>query len=257
MKNPACGRDHPVTPTRTFSHTGFPAIPLAQRTAAFTMDDPIPKSHLRTYEALFQDPPPGDLDWKAVRALVTSISEAAPVAQGMLRLTRRGRTLVLHNDRHKGRISDEDVRMVRRFLEGPSSPEAAATAAGARLVVVLSDRDARVFRIASNEGEPEKLLPYDPQNAGRTLIYMRDDPKAEPDAGREGFAEALARTMRGAAAITLVARGKVAETGLKKLADYLSGPQSMLNLKAKFVAMPELNPTPDQILAKVKALGTK
>ncbi|MGD9688696.1 MAG: hypothetical protein AB7K52_02955 [Phycisphaerales bacterium] len=208
--------------------------------------------HRATYEAVFQEPCPAELDWKSVRAMLMAISTAAAPVQGVVRLTRRGRTFAIHADRHKGRIADEDVKLVRRFLEGPTGPEAAATAAGARLVVLVSSGDARVFRIGPGADGREALLPFDPCGVGRTLVYVQDRPDSVPDAGREGFDEALSRVLRGAADVVIMARGKTAGPGAKRLADYLGGPRSMISARVTSVVMMDPNPTPEQVLAKVK-----
>ncbi len=216
------------------------------------MDQPIPRAHQRTHDAVLQDPPPADLDWRLVRAMLGAIATATTEPHGRVRVERAGRVLVLHADRHKGRVSEADARMVRQFLEGTVVEPVGAD--GHHLVVVVNDKEARVYRVEPREGRAERLAPYDPQGAGRSMLYLQDAAGSTPTPEREGFSDAVSRALRGAGQITVLGRGKTAQDAVNRLTAHLREREPALAQRVGETALVETNPTPDQLLTKVRSL---
>ena len=81
-------------------------------------------------------------------------------------------------------------------------------AGGARLLVVLSRRAARVYACELRNSAPQRLIPYDRNGFGRHLHRAEDYDVTElATRGHEQFAGAVADTLRGAGALLLLGSG--------------------------------------------------
>ena len=59
-------------------------------------------SHRSTYEAVFQHPVARNLDWRDVRAMLDALPDIVQQEHnGTLKVTRNGKTMVLHGPVHK------------------------------------------------------------------------------------------------------------------------------------------------------------
>ena len=72
-----------------------------------------------TYDALFRQPIPRDVQWRDVWAMLGGMAatEAVQEDSGTLKVTRNGRTLVLHRPRGKELADAKELTQVRNFLE--------------------------------------------------------------------------------------------------------------------------------------------
>ena len=75
-------------------------------------------SHRSTYEAVFQHPVARNLDWRDLRAMLGALPDVVQQEHnGTLKVTRNGKTLVLHGPGHKNVASVQELMNLRRFLE--------------------------------------------------------------------------------------------------------------------------------------------
>ena len=83
------------------------------------MKSALSESQQSTYSALFRQPLPRDLQWRDVWAMLGGMSatEAVQEDSGTLKITRNGRTLVLHRPRGKDLADAKELTQVRNFLE--------------------------------------------------------------------------------------------------------------------------------------------
>jgi hypothetical protein len=77
-------------------------------------------SHANTYQRLFQQPMPSNLQWRDVWSMLGAVADIITREddKGNLRLTQNGRTLTLHRPRGKDLADKEELIGVRHFLEG-------------------------------------------------------------------------------------------------------------------------------------------
>jgi hypothetical protein len=78
---------------------------------------PLTGSHLRTYQPIFQHPISHNLGWHDVHAMFRKLGQVEEEANGNLKVTRNGESLVLHPTSTKN-VEDADAVMeLRHFLQ--------------------------------------------------------------------------------------------------------------------------------------------
>jgi hypothetical protein len=180
----------------------------------------------RTQAALHRHPAPHDLAWGDVLALLERIAEVRPGRKGVFRVTRNGVMITLHAPRARVALTADELAEVKRFLErsaeGVSFP---IVPADTRLVVALDAGGARIHRIVPAVGEPRRLEPFEANGYAADLRATGGAGGVGGAAGpvRLGFYTELARALRGADEILLVAAGADASTALAALRAELRG----------------------------------
>jgi hypothetical protein len=83
------------------------------------MKSALSEAQQSTYAALFRQPLPRDVQWRDVWAMLGGMpaTEAVQENSGTLKVTRNGRTLVLHRPRGKDLADAKELTQVRNFLE--------------------------------------------------------------------------------------------------------------------------------------------
>jgi hypothetical protein len=83
------------------------------------MKSALSESHQSTYDALFRQPLARDLQWGDVWSMLGAMARTEAVREdnGNLKVTRNGRTLVLHRPRGKDLADVKELTQVRNFLE--------------------------------------------------------------------------------------------------------------------------------------------
>lgn len=83
------------------------------------MKSALSESHQSTYDALFRHPVARDVQWRDVWSLLGAVAGAEAVHEnnGSVKVTRNGRTLVLHRPRGKDIADAKELTQVRNFLE--------------------------------------------------------------------------------------------------------------------------------------------
>src|SRR5471030_2124981 len=104
----------------------------------------LSNTHQRTYDRIFQHPVSHNLEWRDVRSLFGHLGHMTEEANGNLKVTRNGQTLVLHAPQTKDVASTEELMQLRHFLERSETVAVDATAAEAHWLVVIDHREARI-----------------------------------------------------------------------------------------------------------------
>jgi hypothetical protein len=175
----------------------------------------------RTQAALHRHPAPHDLAWGDVIALLERIAEVRPGRKGVFKVTRNEVMITLHAPRARAALTADELAEVKRFLErsaeGVSVP---IVPPETRLVVALDAGGARVHRIVPALGEPRRLEPFE-ANGYAAHLRATGGPPGAAGPVRLGFYTELARALRGADEILLVAGGADAGAALDALRDVL------------------------------------
>jgi hypothetical protein len=126
------------------------------------------------------------------------------------------------------------------------------------LLVVLDHRQARIFRTVSAGAIPERIVPHDPDGAGRYLHYVQNDSNGQRRPEQKPFYEAVAASLRGATEILLFGGGTGASSAMEQLIAHLSHHHK--DLAARVVGsevVDESHTTEDQLLAKAREFYSK
>ena len=83
------------------------------------MKSALSEPHQSTYDALFRQPLPRDVQWRDVWSMLGGMAATQTVQEntGTLKVTRNGRTLLLHRPRGKDLADAKELTQVRNFLE--------------------------------------------------------------------------------------------------------------------------------------------
>ncbi len=150
--------------------------------------------HLHTFQAIFQHPLSHNLAWRDVHALLAELGQATPEANGHLKLTRHGETLVLHAPHGKDLGGDEAMSL-RRFLERSEAAAPDATGAEAHWLLVIDHQEARVFRAELQGAVPQRITPHPSEkyfrNAKHSQMTSRGKERPDPNTFFAPVAEAL------------------------------------------------------------------
>lgn len=163
----------------------------------------------RTCEALFRHPPPDDLEWRDVRALLGALAEVQEGRKGSFKATRRGVMATFRAPRDKEPLTADELLEVRSFLErsneGVSMP---VVAEETQLLVAIDADGARIYRIEMRASVPWRLDPFHANGYPAHLhsSRARPDGKLQPVSLR--FYKDVARSLRGAERILLLACGE-------------------------------------------------
>ncbi len=155
--------------------------------------DSLAGSHLRTYNMLFQHPVSHNLGWHDVHALFRRIGRVEEVANGNLKVTRNGHTIVLHPALAKDVGDTEEVLRLRHFVERSGEPTDAGDAA--HWLLVIDHREARIFSPKSGGGVTLQILPPEPSehfnHAPDSKDFSRGKERPDPKTYFKPVAEAL------------------------------------------------------------------
>ena len=173
--------------------------------------------HQSTYDAVFQHPIARNLQWRDVRSMLTSLSDATEEHSENLKFTRNGQTLTIHPPKRKDFSDVQELMQVRHFLERSATPVPPTAAEGIHLLVVIDHREARVFETEVHGSVPQRITPYDPQGSHRHLHNVEDDSNGQRKPELKTFYEAVVRSLNGAAAILIFG----SSTGSSSAMDHL------------------------------------
>jgi hypothetical protein len=214
-------------------------------------------SHRKTYQHIFQHPMTHNLEWRDVWSMFGAMpgTEAVEEANGNLKVTRNGETLVLHRPKHKDLADTDELMQVRHFLEKSDAKAPASPAAGTHLLVVIDHREARIYSAELQGSVPHKIEPYDPFGFGRDLHYNQDDSNGQRKPEQKSFYEAVAKTLAGAQKILLFGTGTGASSAMEVLlADLKKHHHEIAARVVGSVTIDEHHLTDNQLLAKAREL---
>lgn len=221
------------------------------------MESQLSGPHQKVYERLTQQRTPHNLQWREVWSMLGAIPDAAAVEddQGNLKVTRNGRTLVMHRPRGKDLADKKELTQVRHFLERSGVPAPVAVPAGTHLLVVIDHREARIFSTELHGSVPQRITPYDPFGYGRDLHYNQDDSNGQRKPEQKPFYEAVAKTLHAAEQILIFGTGTGASSAMERLVDELRlHHKDVAGRVVGTVAVDEHHLTEDQLLAKAREL---
>lgn len=156
---------------------------------------PLSGSHLRTYSTIFQHPVSHNLQWHDVHALFRHLGSLDEEANGNLKATRNGQTLVLHKPRTKDVAETDELMALRHFLERSEAGTAGTTAAETHWLLVIDHHTARIFQSEIHDSVPQRIVPHEPddyfRHAHNSKDFSRGQEKPEPNSFFEPVAKAL------------------------------------------------------------------
>lgn len=178
----------------------------------------LSRSNRRAYEALFRHPAPEDLEWGAVRALLAALAEVQEGRKGILKATRRGVMATFHAARDRQALSAHELYEVQSFLErsneGVSMP---VVAEETQLLVAVEADGARIYRIEMRASVPRGLVPFQANGYAAHLRSSLAQLDRQPQPVRLGFYREVARSLRGAERILLLACGEGGASAMEAL----------------------------------------
>jgi hypothetical protein len=183
------------------------------------MKNQLTGSHLSTYEAVFQHPVARNLVWRDVCSMLNALPNVVQQEHnGTLKVTRNGKTLVLHGPAHKNVADVQELMDLRRFLEQSDGPVPQPAQTGAHLLVVIDHREARVYQAELHGTVPQRIMPFDPGgDSSRHLHYVQDDSNGQRKPERRSFYAAVARTLKGAEKVLLFGSSTGASSAMQQL----------------------------------------
>ncbi len=221
------------------------------------MESQLSTTHQKTYQHIFQHPMPHNLQWREVWSMLTAMTDANAVedADGKLKVTRNGQTLVLYRPRGKDLADNEELMQLRHFLERSGTPAPTPAKTGTHLLVVIDHRQARIFSTELHGSVPQRITPYDPFGFDRDLHYNQDDSNGQRKPEQKSFYEAIAKTLHGAQQIILFGTGTGASSAMEQLlADLKKNHHDIAAKVTNSIAVDEHHLTDDQLLAKAREL---
>jgi hypothetical protein len=211
-------------------------------------------SHLRTYNTIFQHPVSHNLNWREVRSMFEHLGEVTEEANGNLKITRNGQTLVLHRPNTKDVANADEVMSLRHFLEKSETIPAQADTKDAHWLLLIDHHEARIFRSEMHGGLPQKILPAEFSQHTRDSGDVSRG-KEKPDA--TGFFKPVAVALQGAARILIFGTGTGTSSEMDQFIAWLNKHRPELAGRiVGSVVVDEQHLTDDQLLAKAREFYT-
>jgi hypothetical protein len=130
-----------------------------------------------------------------VHSLFRQLGEVNEEANGNLKVTRNGQTLVLHPPRTKDVSAKDEVMSLRHFLEKSEALPPETTDPEAHWLLVIDHHEARIFRSTLRGAIPEQILPHEPddffRHAKNSESFSRGKEKPDPNSFFEPVVKAL------------------------------------------------------------------
>jgi hypothetical protein len=124
---------------------------------------------------------------------------------------------------------------------------------GARLFVLIDPDMARIYSADPRGSAPRLVIPYDRTGFGRHLHHVEVDARGRRRPGQGRFNDAIARTLRGAAEILVLACGTGATAARDDLlATLLRRGDDLAGRVVGWIVMDEQHLTEDELLANVR-----
>ena len=214
---------------------------------------PLTGSHLRTYNTIFQHPVSHNLDWHAVRALLTELGQIAEEPNGNLKVTRNGHVLVLPPPRTKDVAETDELVALRRFLEQSETISPETNDNEAHWLVVIDHHEARIFRSEISGTIPQQILPHEPddffRHAPNSMYFSRG--REKPDAN--SFFEPVAKALQAPGPILIFGSGTGTSSEMNQFIAWLKVHHAKLAQRIiGSLVVDEHHLTENQLLAKAR-----
>jgi hypothetical protein len=214
---------------------------------------PLTGSHLRTYNTIFQHPASHNLEWRSVRALLEKLGEVVEEANGNLKVTRNGQSLVLHPSSTKDVAETDELMVLRHFLERSEAAPAETDAKPARWLVVIDHREARIYRSVERGAVPQQIRPHVPEDFFRHAHHSKDFSRGQEKPDPNSFFEPVAGVLNGAGKILIFGTGTGMSSEMDQFIAWLKLNRPLLAKRIiGAVTVDEHHATEDQLLAKAR-----
>jgi hypothetical protein len=214
---------------------------------------PLSGAHLRAYNAIFQHPIAHNLEWRAVRSLLSHIGQATEEANGNLRVVRNGQVIVLHTQRTKDVSEAEEIMALRRFLEKSEPAPGEPVRKDDNWLLVIDHREARIYRSEINGSPSEQILPHEPTEFFRHAHNSKEFSRGKERPGPNSFFEPVAKALQGASQIVVFGSGKGMSSEMEQFIAWLKVHHHELARKVVGSAVIDENHlTPSQLLARAR-----
>lgn len=164
-------------------------------------------SHLRTYQTIFQHPVSHNLGWRDVHALLRHIAQVDEEANGNLKVTRHGESLVLPRARTKDVSTADEVLALRHFIERSDAAAPAANLGAANWLVVVDHRESRIYRSTAPEAKPQLIRPHAPEDFFRHAPNSQQISRGKEKPDPNSYFEPVAGVLHGARRILIFGNG--------------------------------------------------
>jgi hypothetical protein len=178
-------------------------------------------AHLRTFETIFRHPVSHNLAWHDVHALFRHLGEVHEEANGNLKVSLHGQTIVLPPPRKKDISEAEEVLKLRHFLERALSPAATTPAEESRWLVVVNHHGARLFRSTLAGTAAEEILSRSPVLHDAPATESKDFSRGGEQPDLKRFFALLATALKGAPGFLLFGSGTGDANAMDQFAAWL------------------------------------
>jgi hypothetical protein len=218
------------------------------------METNLMGSHRQIYDAVFQHPVARDLAWRDVRAMLGALDGLVQEERdGSVKMKRNGRSLILHRMHGKSIADVGDVMRIRDFLERSKTAVKYPPAEGTHVLVVIDDREARVFWAEFRGSVPKRILPPDPNGLRQHLHKVEDDSTGQRKPEQKRFYQSIAKAMHGARQILVFGSGAGASLAMRQLLAELGTNHNYLAERiVGSIAVNEDHLTEHQLLARTR-----
>ncbi|MGD1030786.1 MAG: hypothetical protein ABSA05_06550 [Opitutaceae bacterium] len=219
---------------------------------------PLTGAYLRTYNTIFQHPISHNLEWRTVYSLLEKLGHVSEEPNGNLKVTRNGRTLVLHRSYTKDVAESSELIAVRHFLVQSEEKSAEIDPQKAQWLVVIDHHEARVYRSAARGAIPQQIRPHVPEDFFRHAQDSKEFARGQEKPDPNSFFEPVAGVLNGAGEILIFGTG----TGMSSEMDQfiawlkLSRPELARRIVGSLV-IDESHLTEDELLAKARDFYAK
>jgi len=217
--------------------------------------DELTGTHLRTYTTLFQHPLSHNLEWRSVRTLLEALGEVAEEANGNLKVTRNGETLVLHPPVTKDVAGADEIMALRHFLERSSKSAMEPKAEEANWLLVIDRQEARIYRSLAAGAVPQRIHPHASAVPARTATPAKSADRPVENPNRSSFYEPVAGVLKGANKFLVFGSGTGTSSEMDQFLVWLKRHQpAVAQRKVAAVVVDENHRSEAQLLAQAREL---
>ncbi len=214
---------------------------------------PLTGAHLRTYETIFQHPISHNLGWQDVHAMFRHLGQVEEEANGNLRVTRNGQSLVLHPPRTKDVADADSVMELRHFLQRSEAATPATTGDDAHWLLVIDHHEARIFRSEMHGAVPQQILPPAPEDYFRHAAHSQEISRGKEKPDPNSFFEPVAKALQAAGQILIFGTGTGTSSEMEQFVAWSKKHHPALAQRIiGTLTIDEHHLTADQMLAKAR-----
>jgi hypothetical protein len=210
-------------------------------------------SHLRTYKTIFQHPISHNLGWHDVHAMFRKLGQVEEEANGNLKVTRNGQSLVLHPASAKNVENAEAVMELRHFLQRSEALPPDASESGAVWLLVIDHQQARIFRSEMHGAVPQRIFPHEPEEYFRHAVHSYETSRGKEKPNPSSFFEPIAKVLQAAGKILIFGAGTGASSEMEQFVAWTKQHHPELARRIiGSVTVDEHHLSEDQLLAKAR-----